>query len=101
MLSEKYYEELRKYEALINRKNEIDTDFYNGVYDKYKYPVLTILIDDVTNTINKNISTIPKINPFIFYSSSFLSIKNFVPDIPFIVNLSPLTILLPSLITVQ
>ena len=41
MLSEKYYEELRKYEALINRKNEIDTDFYNGVYDKYKYPVLT------------------------------------------------------------
>lgn len=41
MLSEKYYEELKKYEALINRKNEIDTDFYNGVYDKYKYPVLT------------------------------------------------------------
>lgn len=27
MLSEKYYEELKKYEALINRKNEIDTDF--------------------------------------------------------------------------
>ena len=41
MLSEKYDEELKKYEALINRKNEIDTDFYNGVYDKYKYPVLT------------------------------------------------------------
>ena len=41
MLNQKYYEELEKYEALINRKNEIDPDFYNGVYDKYKYPVLT------------------------------------------------------------
>lgn len=33
-------EETEKYEALINRKNE-KTDFYNGVYDRYKYPVLT------------------------------------------------------------
>ena len=41
MLHKKYEEELKKYEALINRKNEVDTDFYNGVYDKYKYPVLT------------------------------------------------------------
>ena len=32
--------ETEKYEALINRKNE-KTDFYNGVYDRYKYPVLT------------------------------------------------------------
>ncbi len=29
-----------KYEALITRKNE-KTDFYNGIYDLYKYPVLT------------------------------------------------------------
>lgn len=41
MLHKKYEEELRKYEALINRKNEVDTDFYNGIYNKYKYPVLT------------------------------------------------------------
>lgn len=41
MLHKKYTEELKKYEALINRKNEVDTDFYNGIYDKYKYPVLT------------------------------------------------------------
>ena len=41
MLNQKYYEELEKYKALINLKNEIDPDFYNGVYDKYKYPVLT------------------------------------------------------------
>lgn len=41
MLHKKYEEELAKYEALINRKNEIDTKFYNGIYDKYKYPVLT------------------------------------------------------------
>ena len=41
MLHKKYYEELEKYEALINKKNEVDTDFYNGVYDRYKNPVLT------------------------------------------------------------
>ena len=41
MLHEKYYEELKKYEALVNRKNQVDPDFYNGVYDKYVYPVLT------------------------------------------------------------
>ncbi len=41
MLHEKYAEELKKYEALINRKNQEDTDFYNGVYTRYRYPVLT------------------------------------------------------------
>lgn len=41
MLHKKYYEELEKQEALINRKNEVDKDFYNGVYDRYRYPVLT------------------------------------------------------------
>lgn len=40
-LHKKYYEELRKYEELINRKNEVDESFYNGVYDRYVYPVLT------------------------------------------------------------
>ena len=33
--------ESSKLELLINRKNEIDPDFYNGIYDRYKYPVLT------------------------------------------------------------
>ncbi len=33
-------EETAKYEALITRKNE-KTDDYNGIYDRYKYPVLT------------------------------------------------------------
>ena len=38
----KHYEiESARLELLINRKNEIDPDFYNGIYDKYKYPVLT------------------------------------------------------------
>ncbi|MBD5500885.1 MAG: glycosidase [Lachnospiraceae bacterium] len=41
MLHKKYEEELAKYEALIGRKNEVDTEFYNGIYDRYKYPVLT------------------------------------------------------------
>lgn len=41
MIHQKYYEELEKQEKLLSRKNEIDTDFYNGIYDRYRYPVLT------------------------------------------------------------
>ena len=29
------------YKALTERRNEVDTNWYNGVYDRYKYPVLT------------------------------------------------------------
>ncbi|MBE5876075.1 MAG: glycosidase [Lachnospiraceae bacterium] len=29
-----------KYEAIVNRKNK-KSDFYNGIYDRYEYPVLT------------------------------------------------------------
>ncbi len=40
MVHEKYYELLKKQEELLNRKN-VKSDFYNGVYDRYEYPVLT------------------------------------------------------------
>lgn len=40
MLHKKYYEELEKYNKLISGKN-VKSDFYNGIYDRYKYPVLT------------------------------------------------------------
>lgn len=35
-----YYEELERQEALLSQKNE-KTDFYNGLFDRYKNPVLT------------------------------------------------------------
>ena len=38
--NERIAKETAKYEALITRKNE-KTDDYNGIYDRYKYPVLT------------------------------------------------------------
>ena len=41
MVHKKYYEELKKQEALIAKKNQIRTDFYNGVFDRYENPVLT------------------------------------------------------------
>jgi len=41
MIHPKYYALLEKYEALVSRKNTVDTDFYNGTYDRYEYPVLT------------------------------------------------------------
>ena len=40
MLSERYFVEKEKYERLIERKN-VKSDFYNGIYDRYEYPVLT------------------------------------------------------------
>ena len=40
-MNKQYEIESAKLELLINRKNEIDSDFYNGIYDRYKYPVLT------------------------------------------------------------
>ncbi len=40
MIHERYYEELRNYEELLTRKNK-KSGGYNGVYDRYVYPVLT------------------------------------------------------------
>ena len=40
MPHKKYYDELKKYEELINKRNE-KSDFYNGIYDRYLDPVLT------------------------------------------------------------
>ena len=40
MIHEKYYELEKEYEALITRANK-KSDFYNGIYDRYEYPVLT------------------------------------------------------------
>ena len=40
MIHKKYFEELEKQQALFARKNQ-KSDFYNGIYDRYKYPVLT------------------------------------------------------------
>lgn len=37
----KYYELLKKQEELLAKKNEVDTSFYNGIYDRYVNPVLT------------------------------------------------------------
>lgn len=60
MLHEKYAQVLEKYEALVNRKNEVDTDFYNGVYDRYKYPVLTR--DHIPPTWEYDLN--PETNPY-------------------------------------
>lgn len=40
MIHETYYELAKKQESLLNRKNQ-KTDFYNGIFDRYEYPVLT------------------------------------------------------------
>lgn len=37
---ERYYIEKEKQEKLLSRKN-VKSDFYNGIYDRYEYPVLT------------------------------------------------------------
>lgn len=40
MIHERYFEEKKKQEELLSRKN-VKSGFYNGVYDRYEYPVLT------------------------------------------------------------
>ena len=41
MIHEKYFELKKEQEKLLGRKNEVDVNFYNGIYDRYRYPVLT------------------------------------------------------------
>jgi len=40
MIHEKYYELQKEVDALTSRKNK-KSSFYNGIYDRYEYPVLT------------------------------------------------------------
>ncbi len=40
MIHEKYFELQREVEKITSRKNK-KTSFYNGIYDRYEYPVLT------------------------------------------------------------
>lgn len=59
MLHPNYYVELEKYQRLINRKNE-KSGFYNGIFDRYQYPVLTREHIPLTWRYDLNMET----NPF-------------------------------------
>lgn len=59
MLHEKYYIEKEKQEKLLSRKNE-KSDFYNGVFDRYEFPVLTREHIPLTWRYDLN----PKANPY-------------------------------------
>ena len=41
MIHEKYYYLAQKQEELLSRRNNVDQSFYNGIYERYKNPVLT------------------------------------------------------------
>lgn len=41
MIHKKYHELLSKHEALVCRKNIVADEYYNGIYDRYKFPVVT------------------------------------------------------------
>ena len=56
---ERYYIEKEKQEKLLSRKN-IKSDFYNGIYDRYEYPVLTREHIPLTWIYDLN----PKTNPY-------------------------------------
>ena len=59
-LHPRYYEEQRRYEKLISRKNSVDERFYNGIYDRYVYPVLTARHAPLIWKYDLN----PKTNPY-------------------------------------
>lgn len=58
MFSERYYIEKEKYDKLIARKN-IKSDFYNGIYDRWQYPVLTNEHIPLTWKYDLNVETNP------------------------------------------
>lgn len=41
MIHDKYYTLKEKQEVLLERKNEVNTEFYNGIYERYIFPALT------------------------------------------------------------
>lgn len=41
MIHERYFQLKEKQNALINQPNQIDTYYYNGIYDRYVHPVIT------------------------------------------------------------
>ena len=41
MIHPKYFEEVKKQEELLVKKNSVDKSFYNGIFDRYENPVLT------------------------------------------------------------
>ncbi|MCR4734545.1 MAG: glycosidase [Treponema sp.] len=41
MIHEKYYEMEKAQEKFLSRKNKINNDFYNGIYERYENPILT------------------------------------------------------------
>ena len=41
MIHETYYKMKKEQEKLLSRKNKINKSFYNGIYDRYEYPILT------------------------------------------------------------
>ena len=41
MYKENYERQLARYNGIIHRKNQKNENFYNGIYDRWKYPVLT------------------------------------------------------------
>lgn len=59
MLHAKYYAELEKYNSLVERKNQ-KSRFYNGIFDRYEYPVLTREHIPLTWKYDLN----PETNPF-------------------------------------
>ncbi|MGC9347724.1 MAG: glycoside hydrolase family 130 protein [Anaerolineae bacterium] len=49
------------HEALITRSNEIDPEWYNGVFDRYRYPILTAAHTPLHWRYDLN----PKTNPYL------------------------------------
>ena len=68
---ERYYIEKEKQEKLHSRKN-VKSDFYNGIYDRYEYPVLTREHIPLTWRYDLN----PKTTPYFLERLGIIAVMN-------------------------
>jgi 4-O-beta-D-mannosyl-D-glucose phosphorylase len=64
-----------RYEALVNRKNELDPAWTNGLFDRYRYPVLTAAHTPLFWRYDLN----PASNPYLMERLAINAVFNPVP----------------------
>ena len=63
------------HEALLSRRNEVDPNWYNGLFDRYRYPILTADHTPLTWRYDLN----PATNPYLMERLGILPLRHVFP----------------------